>query len=403
MRFSQVLGLVLTGALLLLGAGPSSASPGDTITRAGWWTPLGVVVGADGTAYIGDLSGKGVSVVPAGASEPSRILSTNLLTNGLGLSGDGTLYLEGTDPDTRQEQIGVIPKGGDGVTRTIPVSQGAHLIAVASDGTVYVPNYGSGTVSVIPPGADTIAREIAVGAGPREVAIARDGTAYVTNQVAGTVSVIPASAGRVSRTIQVSSAPGRTDNPHGIAVGPDGTVYVTDITANEVAVIRPGGTAVAYRVPVRYPKEVAVASDGTAYVLSTAQNLSVIRPGGRAIARSAAVSASPGHLAVTPKGSVLVTNPEDQTVSVLGPELLQPIAPTASGNPSATPQAQAVGSSPQTQSNGGNSRPGDGMPVILGTSALVLLAAAGTVIAVARRRRRPAAHGTLATAPDRTA
>lgn len=244
-RFTHVLSLVFAGVLLLLGAGPSSASSGDTVIVGG--TPLSVVIGPDGTAYIGDYSGGtltsaggGVGVLTAGASNPSEILTTGFGVAGLAVSADGTLFADGWDSAQRQELIGVIPKGAPGVTRTIPVTPGAHLIAAAPDGTVYVPNHDLNTVSVIPPGADAVSREIPVGAGPREVAVGKDGTAYVTSQEAGTVSVIPAGASSVSRSIQVSATPGTTDNPHGIALGPDGSLYVADITGNAVAVIKPG-------------------------------------------------------------------------------------------------------------------------------------------------------------------
>ncbi|MEA5457330.1 hypothetical protein SPF06_21650 [Sinomonas sp. JGH33] len=230
-------------------------------------------------------------------------------------------------------------------------------------------------------------RDIAVEAGPREVAVGKDGTAYVTSQEAGVVSVMPPGAARVARTVQVSATPGTTDNPHGIAVGPDGSVYVADITGNAIAVIKPGGTAVACRVPVKNPKEVAVGADGTVYALAAAQNLSVIRPGGTEVALSVAVSASPGHLAVAPNGSVLITNPQEHTVSVLGPELLRPGAPAAAAQ-STAPQSPAVGPSQQMQASGGDSSPWGSMPIVLGVSVLVVLAAAAAVIVTGRRRKR---------------
>lgn len=394
MRFSGVLGLVLTGAFLQLGAGPSSASAGDTVVVGGM--PIGVVVGADGTAYIGNsyivgvtsVSG-GVSVLAAGTSNPPETLNTGYGVAGLAISSDGTIYAEGWDSATRQELISVFPRGAHLATRTIPVTPGAHLIAAAPDGTLYVPNYGSGTVSVIPPGADAAAREIAVGAGPREVAVALDGTAYVTNQDAGTVSVIPAGSPSVSHTIPVSSAPDTSDNPHGIAIGPDGSVYVAEITGNAVAVVRPGGTTVAYRVPVPGgPKEVAVGADGTVYALSTAQGLSVIRPGGTAVALSLKTANNPGHLAVVPNGSVIITNSGDGTVSVLGPEMLQPAAATAA--PTAQPQAATA--SGQVQSTDGSPALWGNLSIALGAAVVLVLAATAAVIMAGRRRRRPATH-----------
>jgi YVTN family beta-propeller protein len=386
MRLTTVLAAAAAGGILLVGAGPSMAA-GDVVDVGG--TPLCVVVDADGTAYIGDYSaGGGVRVLPAGASESTRTLTTGFGPAGMALSADGTLFVEGWDFAQQQEKLAVIPKGSSGVTRTIALTPGAHLIAAAPDGTVFVPNPNLGTVSVIPPGADAPAREIFVGANPREVAVAKDGTAYVTNQNDGTVSVIPAGASSVSHTIQVSSMPGRTSDPHGIAVGPDGTVYVTNITANDVAVIKPGDAAVAYRVAVPGgPKEVAVGSDGTVYVLYMANGLSVIRPGGTSVSLGLPTGQDPGHLALAPDGSVLVTNTTAKSVTVFASQVLHAPQPPQSNVQGTQPQVEEPG--PPAQAPSDNA--GDGfwasIPVVLGAVAAAMLIGAATLVLTGRRRR----------------
>lgn len=398
MRFlGGILGAIAIGGALLISAGPSSASSGDVVNTGG--APLGVVIDSGGTAYIGDLSGGGVRVLPTGATEASQILKTSLLVGGIAIAGDGTLYVEGWDPVKRQEEIGVIPKGAAGVERTIAETLGSHLIAAAPDGTLYVPNYDAGTISVIPAGADAPSQVIQVGAGPREVAVAQDGTVYVTNQVGGTVSVIPPGAS-TSRTVQVSSAAGETDNPHGIAVGPDGTVYVADITANDVAVIKPGGSTPSYRVPVPGgPKEVAVASDGTAYVLSSADHLSVIPPGATAVTSSLPTAHNPGHIAVRANGSVLITVPESHSVAVFprnalsspptAPPSQAPINTATPSSPSAAAQStsapQPLGRPKSAASSGGS---WVSLPAIFGVVVSALLLGALATVVVGMRRRR---------------
>ena len=254
-------------AVLFLGAAPAVGAPAEILDVGG--TPLGVVVGSDGTAYVGDYGAGGIRVIPPGASRPSRTLSTGINVSGIALAPDGTLYAAAQDSATGEAVVGVIPPGAAGVVRSIPVSDGNHLIAAGPDGTVFVPNPSEGTVSVIAPNGSAVDRIVTVGAGPVEVAVTKDGTAFVTNQYGGTVSVIPAGANTVSRTIQVSSTPGRTENPHGIAAGPDGTIYVTNISSNDVAVIKPGADTVAYRIYVPGgPTEAAVGPDGTLYVAS---------------------------------------------------------------------------------------------------------------------------------------
>ena len=307
----------------------------------------------------------------------------------MAMSGDGTLFVEGWDFAQQQEELAVIPKGSSAVTRSIPLSPGAHLIAAAPDGTVFVPNPAAGTVSVIPPGAEAPAREIVVGGNPREVAIAKDGTAYVTNQNDGTVSVIPQGAGTVSRTIDVSFTPGRTGNPHGIAIGPDGSVYVTNITSNDVAVIKPGDSAVAYRVAVPGgPKEVSVGPDGTVYVLYIANGLSVIKPGGGSVSLGLPTGQAPGHLALAPNGSVLVTNTATKSVTVFPPQDLRvPQAPSTQDQAS---QPEINDADPADQAPAVNAGAGlwADIPVILGTVAAAMLLGAVALVLTARRRSR---------------
>ena len=78
-------------AVLFLGAAPAVGAPAEILDVGG--TPLGVVVGSDGTAYVGDYGATGgIRVIPPGASRPSRTLSTGINVSGIALAPDGTLY-----------------------------------------------------------------------------------------------------------------------------------------------------------------------------------------------------------------------------------------------------------------------------------------------------------------------
>ena len=90
------------GAVLFLGAAPAVAAPAEVLDLGG--TPVGVVVGADGTAYVGNYNGAGgIRVIPPGAARPSRTLSTGNNVAGIALAPDGTLYLAEQDSATGQE------------------------------------------------------------------------------------------------------------------------------------------------------------------------------------------------------------------------------------------------------------------------------------------------------------
>lgn len=390
-RFSAVLGLICTAVFLLSGAASSSADSGNDVPVAR--IPLEVVVDAQGTAYVGHYACcGGVSVLPAGASAPSRVIAVGYQVSGLAVAPDGTVYAEGWNAVANHEQIGVVLKGASEVARAIPLPAGAHLIAAGPDGTVFVPNYAPGTVSVIPAGASAPVREVAVGKGPREIAVGKDGTAYVTNQEGGTVSVISPGAS-ASRTIRVSANPDRTDSPHGIAVGPDGSVFVTDITANEIAVIKPAGTTVAYRIPVaNSPKEVAVGPDGTVYALSESQGLAVIRPDEKT-ATLLPTDHNPGHVAAEPDGSAIVTNTEDSSVTVFPTALTHPGAESAAAPavgapvPSAGPASDSSSGAPDGNASAAL------LPGVFGGAAAAMLLGAALVIATGRRRRRRSTAG----------
>lgn len=227
-----------------------------------------------------------------------------------------------------------------------------------------------------------------------EVAVTNDGTAFVANQVSGTVSVIPSGANIVSRTIQVSSTPGKTDNPHGIAAGPDGTIYVTNISSNEVAVIKPGADTVAYRIPVSGgPQEAAVGQDGTLYVTTVESRvLSVIPPGATAVGSSIPTDSNSGHLAVAPDGTVVVASPGNGT----GNGSVSRYVPTAAGAaPSAASKPASAITQPQqaepvaagTPSAGGIASPWNTMTVIAGGAATAAIAVAVLLVALGRRKR----------------
>jgi hypothetical protein len=84
------------GAVLLLGTAPAVAAPAEVLDVGG--TPVAVVVGADGTAYVGNYDGAGgLRVIPPGAARPSRTISTGTHVSGLAMAPDGTLYVAHQD------------------------------------------------------------------------------------------------------------------------------------------------------------------------------------------------------------------------------------------------------------------------------------------------------------------
>jgi len=131
------------------------------------------------------------------------------------------------------------------------------------DGTAYVTNYSSGTVSLIDTASNTVTTTLTVGSGPERVAFTPDGSkAYVTNSLSNTVSVIDTSPIMVMATIPVGSS------PVGVDVSPDGTkAYVA--TTGAVWIIDTASDTVSGTFPVvggnpGSPVNLAFTPDGSA-------------------------------------------------------------------------------------------------------------------------------------------
>ena len=110
------------------------------------------------------------------------------------------------------------------------------MIAITPKGTtVYVANYGSGTVTPIT--GNKPGTPIAVGTHPMAIVITSTGTtAYVSNCGSGSVTSIPVGGGKTS-VIKVGNG------PDAFALAPNGkTVYVTNYNSASVSPITVGST-----------------------------------------------------------------------------------------------------------------------------------------------------------------
>ena len=93
------------------------------------------------------------------------------------------------------------------------------------------------------------------------LAIAGDGALLISDAGNNRVRRIDLTSGIVTTLAQVGT-------PHGIDVGADGTIYVVDSQANRVLHLSAAGARLGLVGPTfDLPYDVAVASDGVAYVL----------------------------------------------------------------------------------------------------------------------------------------
>ena len=134
------------------------------------------------------------------------------------------------------------------VTATVPVGSVAAAVDVTPDGkTVWVSNYGDGTVQPIDTTTHKAGPPITVGTNPQRVKVAPDGkTLWVPNQGSGTVSVVDLVTGKVTATVPVGAAPfGVTFAGSSAYVGNGGgnSLSVVDIATDKVTSTIPLGSA----------------------------------------------------------------------------------------------------------------------------------------------------------------
>lgn len=301
-------------------------------------SPSAAVVGPDGRMWVANTGSNTVSVIntatgqriDANSSYFSKDISVGSSPSALALSADGKrLYVANTGSgsisviDTATyKRIDVNPSWS---SKDIKVGSSPSALMFGSDGRLYVANRGSNTVSVIDTSTNKLidanpnisgVQSISVGSTP--CALALDGNRlYVANRGNNTVSVIDISSYSVTNTISVGS------QPSSMALVPGGRLYVANTGGGTVSVINTAtntvGTSAISVGPS--PSSVALNSNGSlAYVANANDTVSVIDTATNKVVNIVAIDTDTtgGHVvAVSPSGTVYVTDAADKTVRVL--------------------------------------------------------------------------------------
>ena len=119
--------------------------------------------------------------------------------------------------------------------------------------TVYVGNYGSGTLTPINASNNTTGSTIAT-LDPQAIAITPDGTkAYVVNHGSNSVTPITVSTNAPGTAIAVGS------RPDSVAVTPDGaTAYIANYGSNSITPINTSTNSAGATIPVNDPSAIAI-------------------------------------------------------------------------------------------------------------------------------------------------
>lgn len=200
----------------------------EATVGVGSW-PLGLAVSPDGSrVYVANSLDNTISVIQTSDNTLKDTWNIGVAPSTLAVTSDGA-YLWVASPASVLKKV----RTSDGaVMATVVLPGQAYGIALAPDRSeAYVTNGDQpGRVWVVDTASGGYSRAIAVGADPSQVAFAPDGTAYVTNGSSGSVSVIN-SGGVVIDTITI----GTLTTPFGVAVNPAGDrVYIANQTSDSV-------------------------------------------------------------------------------------------------------------------------------------------------------------------------
>jgi tripartite motif-containing protein 71 len=198
---------------------------------------------------------------------------------GLAMAPDGALLIVDKlprvvriDPDRNEQEVW---PSSTGLSLAFPSD-----VAIAPDGTVYLGDAGSRSITVIGPDGAIRGRWGKAGTGKGEfagllaLAVAPDGIVYVADTDNRRVQFFSPDGAYLGQWGRQGSGPGDFDFPLGVAVAPDGTVYVTDEDNQRVQAFLPDGTFLrewgkdgGAPGEFRLPWGIAVGSDGTIYVV----------------------------------------------------------------------------------------------------------------------------------------
>jgi peptide/nickel transport system substrate-binding protein len=210
-----------------------------------------------------------------------------------------------------ENSLGVIDAGRGEIVKQVEVGDQPGGIALG-EGSIWVTNQGSGTVSRIDPKTRAVVDTIDVGKEPAGIAVA-DGSAWVANSGERTVSRINVATGRVVDTIQVGNG------PSAVALA-RGAVWVTDASDGTLLRIDPATGTHGEATGVGSVPIAAAADESGVWVVSQdGGTVSQFDPrSGIALAPAVPVGARPSAVALG-GGSVWVANAGDGSISRVDP------------------------------------------------------------------------------------
>jgi DNA-binding beta-propeller fold protein YncE len=238
----------------------------------------GFVAAPDNVYYAtaGDLGVRRISIssdkdtwTPVAVDFPKHVW-----LQGIARMADGTLVVS----DLNNDQVYAFDPKSPELKWTAKVGHKPNRVAVdPSSGTIAVTNWGGLSVTLLD-GQGQVQKTVTVGAQPSELVFAKDGTLFVSNAGSNTVSVIR--DGAVAATVFTCLTPNDLvgSTPTGLALSPDQrTLYVANAGSNNVAQIDVSDRAnpkVQGFIPTGwYPTTVFAPADGKRLLIGTGKGM----------------------------------------------------------------------------------------------------------------------------------
>jgi streptogramin lyase len=225
--------------------------------------------------------------------------------------GDLAVADEGNWFGSTGRLVNVTPAGAADVLVSGDPLRNPWAVAVAPDGAMLLADEGAEAVfRITPAGAVTT---VASGRGlddPVGIALAPGGVAYLSDRNLDAVLRLELANGRISKLADVRDAAG-------LAFDRAGKLLVTD--ERVVRRVDPGTGAVttaAQGAPLDRPRDVAVALDGTMFVVDGARVLRINPNGVKSVLASGAPLDDPSAIDIEPDGNLVVADREGAVVRV---------------------------------------------------------------------------------------
>lgn len=225
--------------------------------------------------------------------------------------GDLAVADEGNWFGSTGRLVSVTPAGAADVLVSGNPLRNPWAVAVAPDGAMLLADEGAEAVfRITPAGAVTTVASGRELDDPVGIALAPAGVAYLSDRNRDAVLRLDLANGRVTKLADVRDAAG-------LAFDRAGKLLVTDERA--VRRVDPGTGAVttaAEGAPLDRPRDVAVALDGTSYVVDGARVLKITPAGAKSVLASGAPLDDPNAIDIEPDGDLVVADREGVVVHV---------------------------------------------------------------------------------------